>query len=53
LRGANSDLLTAGSAQEMTRRGPKARLVEIPGVGHAPMMLDDGQVAPVRDFLLA
>jgi pimeloyl-ACP methyl ester carboxylesterase len=53
LRGANSDLLTAESAQEMTRRGPKARLVEIQGVGHAPMLLDAGQVAPVREFLLA
>jgi pimeloyl-ACP methyl ester carboxylesterase len=53
LRGANSDLLTAESAQEMTRRGPKARLVEVPGVGHAPMLLDAAQVAPVREFLLA
>ncbi len=53
LRGANSDLLTADAALEMSRRGPRARLVEIAGVGHAPMMLDDGQVAPVRDFLLA
>jgi pimeloyl-ACP methyl ester carboxylesterase len=53
LRGANSDLLTAAAAQEMTQRGPRARLVEIAGVGHAPMMLDDVQVAPVREFLLA
>jgi pimeloyl-ACP methyl ester carboxylesterase len=53
VRGANSDLLTAGSAQEMTRRGPKASLVEVPGVGHAPMLLDDAQVGPVREFLLA
>jgi pimeloyl-ACP methyl ester carboxylesterase len=53
LRGAKSDLLTAESAGEMTRRGPQARLVEIPGVGHAPMLLDAAQVAPVREFLLA
>ena len=31
VRGAESDLLTRESAQEMTRRGPKATLVEIPG----------------------
>jgi pimeloyl-ACP methyl ester carboxylesterase len=37
----------------MTRRGPRARLVEIPGAGHAPMLLDAAQVAPVREFLLA
>ena len=53
VRGANSDLLTAGSAHEMTRRGPKASLVEVPDVGHAPMLLDDAQVGPVREFLLA
>lgn len=52
LRGANSDLLTAEAAREMTGRGPRARLVEIPGVGHAPMLLDELQVAPVRAFLL-
>lgn len=52
LRGAQSDLLTAESARQMTGRGPHARLVEIPGVGHAPMLLDATQVAPVREFLL-
>jgi pimeloyl-ACP methyl ester carboxylesterase len=36
----------------MTRRGPKARLVEIAGVGHAPMFMHDQQIAVVRDFLL-
>ena len=53
LRGAESDLLTASIAQEMASRGPRPRLVEIPGVGHAPMLLDEAQVAPVREFLLA
>ena len=53
LRGENSDLLTHDAAVEMSQRGPRAQLVEVPGVGHAPMLLDDAQVAPVRDFLLA
>ena len=53
LRGVSSDLLTHEAALEMTRRGPRARLVEVPGVGHAPMLMDDSQVASVRDFLLA
>jgi len=52
LRGANSDLLTVETAQRMSERGPKARVVEIPGVGHAPMLMDAAQIAVVRDFLL-
>ena len=51
LRGEQSDLLTLTTAQAMTQRGPHAQLVEIPGVGHAPMLMDETQVAPVRDFL--
>jgi pimeloyl-ACP methyl ester carboxylesterase len=51
-RGANSDLLARETAEEMTRRGPRARLVEFAGVGHAPMFFDDEQIAVVRDFLL-
>jgi pimeloyl-ACP methyl ester carboxylesterase len=52
LRGGESDLLLRDTAQEMTRRGPKARLVEFPGIGHAPMLMDDGQIQIVREFLL-
>ena len=51
-RGANSDLLSRDTAGEMTRRGPRARLVEFAGVGHAPMFFHDDQIAVVRDFLL-
>jgi len=53
LRGATSDLLTHEAAVQMSRRGPSAKLVEVPGVGHAPMLMDTAQVAPVREFLLA
>jgi pimeloyl-ACP methyl ester carboxylesterase len=52
LRGADSDLLTKDTAQAMTQRGPRARLVEIAGVGHAPMLMDAAQIAAVRGFLL-
>lgn len=51
LRGAQSDLLTVTTAHAMTRRGPKPRLVEFDGVGHAPMLLVPEQVATVVDFL--
>lgn len=53
IRGAESDLLTAAAWQQMGERGPRARLAEIPGVGHAPMFLDEAQISVVRDFLLA
>jgi pimeloyl-ACP methyl ester carboxylesterase len=52
LRGAQSDLLSAATAGRMAERGPRARVVEIPGVGHAPVLMDDGQIGVVRDFLL-
>jgi pimeloyl-ACP methyl ester carboxylesterase len=52
VRGAQSDLLTRDAADAMTRRGPKATLVEIPDAGHAPSFLHDAVIAPVRDFLL-
>ena len=52
LRGAESDVLTRDTAQAMTQRGPKARLHEFPGVGHAPTLVADDQVAVVREFLL-
>lgn len=51
LRGETSDLLLPGTAVEMTRRGPRAELVEIPGCGHAPALLDPGQIAVVADWL--
>jgi pimeloyl-ACP methyl ester carboxylesterase len=53
MRGAESDLLLHETALEMGRRGPQAEVVEIPGVGHAPMMLDEPQIGIVRTFLLA
>ena len=52
LRGAESDILPRDVALAMTQRGPKARLVEFPDTGHAPMLLDDAQVSVVRSFLL-
>ena len=52
VRGSQSDLLTAETAAEMTARGPKARLVEFEGVGHAPTFVPPGQIEVVREFLL-
>ncbi|MES2077547.1 MAG: alpha/beta hydrolase [Pseudomonadota bacterium] len=52
VRGAESDLLSRETALGMTRRGPRAELVEIAGVGHAPTFIHDEQIAVVRKFLL-
>ena len=53
IRGAQSDLLTAQTAQAMSERGPCARVVTIPGVGHAPTLVDPAQVAVIKEFLAA
>ena len=53
LRGAYSDVLTQADAIAMTERGPKAKLIELPGMGHAPALMSDDQIAIVRDWLLA
>jgi len=48
LRGSDSDLLPAEVAKEMTERGPKAKVIEFPGVGHAPTLITDDQVDAVK-----
>ena len=53
LRGAESTLLQKSTAAEMTRRGPKAEVVEFEGIGHAPWLMAEDQIKVVRDFLLA
>ncbi len=52
IRGVQSDLLSTETARAMTERGPKARLVEFGGVGHAPTFVTAEQVAVVVSFLL-
>ena len=51
MRGAQSDLLSRATALAMTQRGPRARLVEFEGVGHAPTLVTIDQVSTLSDFL--
>ena len=51
-RGADSDLLARDTALAMTQRGPRARLVEFAGVGHAPTFVAADQAQAVVSFLL-
>ena len=53
IRGAQSDLLSKETVRQMTQRGPKAKLVELPGIGHAPTLMHADQIALVREFLLS
>ncbi len=52
LRGEHSDILSPGTTQAMRARGPQARSLEIPGVGHAPTLMSPEQIEPVQRFLL-
>lgn len=56
LRGENSKVLSADTARAMTAggpdgAGPKAAIVTFPGVGHAPALMAEGQIAAVADWL--
>jgi pimeloyl-ACP methyl ester carboxylesterase len=51
LRGEKSDLLSRETARAMSERGPRPRVVEIAGIGHAPMLLSQDQVDVVAGFL--
>ena len=51
LRGQESDLLLKENAKEMQRRGPKAKVVEIAGCGHAPALNVPEQLNLVSSFL--
>ncbi|MEJ7931729.1 alpha/beta hydrolase [Ramlibacter sp. AN1015] len=57
LRGAESDLVLRDATEEMMRRGPGAlglaKVVEVPGCGHAPALNVPGQLKLVADFIAA
>ena len=53
LRGAQSDLLLKQTVEQMRNRGPRPRVVEFAGIGHAPMLMAEDQITVVREFLLA
>jgi pimeloyl-ACP methyl ester carboxylesterase len=52
IHGAESDLLTVETVRQMAVRGPKARTVDIPHVGHAPTLMDTAQIGIISNFLL-
>ena len=52
VRGEVSDLLRRETCDAMSQRGPKAKVVEIAGVGHAPTLMHADQIGVVRQFLV-
>jgi pimeloyl-ACP methyl ester carboxylesterase len=53
LRGMESDLLSAKTAMEMKVRGNRTQIIELSGIGHAPMLISEDQIKIVNDFLMA
>ncbi len=54
LRGGESDLLSPDVAQRMVRELKDCRMVEVPGVGHAPTLMEpEAFNAIMRMFALA
>ncbi|MGH6842095.1 MAG: alpha/beta fold hydrolase, partial [Methylocella sp.] len=53
LRGANSDLLSAETLQEMVARHPGAEVHIVEGQGHAPLLLDEETIARICVFVAA
>lgn len=51
VRGQTSDLLSQAIAAKMRKRAPKMDYVEIPGVGHAPMLDEPAAKAAIFPFL--
>ncbi|MDR7335623.1 alpha/beta hydrolase [Roseateles asaccharophilus] len=53
LRGEQSTLLTAETAQAMRERGPRAAVAVIPDCGHAPALNTPEQIGLIERFLAA
>jgi pimeloyl-ACP methyl ester carboxylesterase len=52
MRGEHSDLLSRSTLAAMQQRGPRAQVIEVPGTGHAPSLLDPEQIAQVRRWFI-
>jgi pimeloyl-ACP methyl ester carboxylesterase len=51
LRGANSDILSAATAERMQREHPDLTLLTVPGQGHAPILRDALSLDAIQAFL--
>lgn len=51
IRGATSDIVSERIADRMQRMAPSMKRVDVPGVGHAPMLTEPEAVDAIRQFL--
>ncbi len=51
LRGGDTDVLLAETAEQMCNRGPQAALVEFPGIGQVPLLVNEEQIEVVKKWL--
>jgi pimeloyl-ACP methyl ester carboxylesterase len=51
IRGQESDLLQPHTLSLMKFAHPTMRVLEVPGCGHAPALMDSAQISAVREFL--
>jgi pimeloyl-ACP methyl ester carboxylesterase len=51
IRGEQSDVLLADTAERMTTSGPRAQLSVLAGIGHAPTLMSADQIALISDWL--
>ena len=51
IRGANSDLLSEKTLEEMRARHPRLTTLTVPGQGHAPLLKDAATITAIVDFL--
>jgi pimeloyl-ACP methyl ester carboxylesterase len=50
VRGADSDILSSATANRMCKVLKRAKVVEVPGVGHAPSLMEPQSLAAVAEF---
>jgi len=51
IRGATSDIVGPEEAQYMRRAAPSLQYAEVPGIGHAPMLMEPAAQAALSSFL--
>ncbi len=52
IRGMESDVLTAEIATKMQSSKKNIKIIELEGIGHAPMLMEDEQIAIISTWLL-